>query len=129
MVASCAVVGEHERQGAAPSPHCATGDRPLSMPARRGRDNPPMPDTTLELVLRGEHIALDALLKATGLAPSGGFARQLITEGEVRVDGQVELRKTAKIRAGQTVELAGHRVMITAGPPQGDRSPSGGPTP
>jgi ribosome-associated protein len=59
-----------------------------------------MPITTLELELRGDHIALDALLKATGLAPSGGSARQMITEGLVRVDGQVELRKTAKLRGG-----------------------------
>jgi ribosome-associated protein len=73
-----------------------------------------MPDNTLELELRGEHIALDALLKATGLAPSGGAARQLITEGQVRVDGQVELRKTAKLRAGQCVEHGGQRVVITA---------------
>ena len=88
-----------------------------------------MPTTTLDFELRGEHIALDALLKATGLAPSGGSARQLITDGQVRVDGQVELRKTAKMRAGQCVEYAGHRIRIAAGPPQGDRSPLGGPTP
>lgn len=74
-----------------------------------------MPTPPLELELRGEHIALDALLKATGLAPSGGSARQLITEGLVRVDGQVELRKTAKLRAGQCVELGDQRVVITAG--------------
>lgn len=74
-----------------------------------------MPTPPLELELRGEHIALDALLKATGLAHSGGSARQLITEGLVRVDGQVELRKTAKLRAGQCVELGDQRVVITAG--------------
>jgi len=84
---------------------------------------------TIEFELRGEHIALDALLKATGLAPSGGSARQLIVAGEVRVDGQVELRKTAKMRAGQCVDCAGQRVQIAAGPPQGDRSPPEEPTP
>lgn len=73
-----------------------------------------MPITTLELELRGEHIALDALLKATGLAPSGGSARQLITEGLVRVDGQVELRKTAKLRAGQRVQLGDAEVHVIA---------------
>lgn len=73
-----------------------------------------MPITTLELELRGEHIALDALLKATGLAPSGGSARQLITEGLVRVDGQVELRKTAKLRAGQRVLLGDAEVHVIA---------------
>jgi ribosome-associated protein len=73
-----------------------------------------MPITTLELELRGEYIALDALLKATGLAPSGGSARQLITEGQVRVDGEVELRKTAKLRAGQRVRLGDAEVHVIA---------------
>ncbi len=66
------------------------------------------------LELRGEYIELDKLLKATGLADSGGQARALITAGEVTVDGQVELRKTAKMRAGQVVEFHGQRVRVTA---------------
>ena len=66
----------------------------------------------LELTLRGEFIELDKLLKAMGLVESGGRARVLIAAGEVRVDGQVELRKTAKIRAGQVVEFNGQRVEV-----------------
>ena len=42
---------------------------------------------TLDLQLRGDHITLDALLKATGLAASGGEAKALITSGQVLVDG------------------------------------------
>uniref|UniRef100_UPI003F74D847 RNA-binding S4 domain-containing protein n=1 Tax=Escherichia coli TaxID=562 RepID=UPI003F74D847 len=66
----------------------------------------------LELQLRGEFIELDKLLKATGLVESGGRARVLIAGGEVTVDGQVELRKTAKIRAGQQVGYAGQQVKV-----------------
>ena len=68
----------------------------------------------VDLELRGDYIELDKLLKATGLADSGGQARALIVAGEVRVDGQVELRKTAKMRAGQVVEFAGQRIRVTA---------------
>jgi ribosome-associated protein len=68
----------------------------------------------LELQLRGEFIELDKLLKATGLVESGGRARVLIAAGEVRVDGQVELRKTAKLRAGQVVEFGDQRVRVLA---------------
>ena len=71
-----------------------------------------MPD--IDLQLRGEYIELDKLLKATGLADSGGQARALIADGQVRVDGQVELRKTAKMRAGQVVAFAGQRVRVIA---------------
>lgn len=66
----------------------------------------------LELELRGDFIELDKLLKATGLCDSGGQARRLIADGEVQVDGQVELRKTAKIRAGQVVGFAGQQVRV-----------------
>ena len=62
--------------------------------------------------LRGEYITLDALLKATGLAPSGGIAKRMVADGRVRVDGAQELRKTCKIRAGQVVGLAGVRVQV-----------------
>ena len=67
---------------------------------------------TIDFELRGEFITLDRLLKATGLAESGGRARVIITEGRVQVNGQDELRKTAKIRAGQVVSLQGVRVRV-----------------
>ena len=38
-----------------------------------------------EFYIRGELITLDALLKATGLADSGGQAKELINEGKVKV--------------------------------------------
>lgn len=69
---------------------------------------------TIDFELRGDHIALDALLKATGLAPSGGTARQWIVDGQVQVDGAVELRKTAKIRAGRAVRLGDTTVRVSA---------------
>jgi ribosome-associated protein len=68
----------------------------------------------IDFELRGDHIALDALLKATGLADSGGAAKAMVAEGKVQVDGQQELRKTCKIRAGQVVALAGVRIKVRA---------------
>ena len=68
----------------------------------------------LELTLRGDYIELDKLLKAMGLVESGGRARMLIAAGEVTVDGQVELRKTAKMRAGQVVSFGGQQVKVVA---------------
>ncbi len=71
--------------------------------------------TPLAFELRGDHIALDALLKATGLAPSGGIAKRMIAEGLVRVDGRDERRKTCKIRAGQRVICGATEVVVGAG--------------
>lgn len=57
-------------------------------------------------------IELCDLLKLTGCCSSGGSAKLVIAAGEVRVDGQVELRKRGKIRSGQTVEYGTERIKI-----------------
>lgn len=72
---------------------------------------------TIDFALRGEHIALDALLKATGQASSGGAAKAMVAAGLVQVDGQIELRKTCKVRAGQVVSLHGVRIALHAAAP------------
>jgi ribosome-associated protein len=71
---------------------------------------------SIDFPLRGEFITLDALLKATGLAGSGGAAKAMVAEGLVQVDGRDELRKTCKIRAGQVVAVTGTRVRVMADP-------------
>jgi ribosome-associated protein len=70
----------------------------------------------VDFPLRGEFITLDALLKATGLADSGGGAKMLIAQGRVQVDGREELRRGAKLRAGQVVAVQGVRVRLLAEP-------------
>jgi ribosome-associated protein len=76
-----------------------------------------LPLQRIDFELRGEYIALDALLKATGLAGSGGSAKHMITDGQVRVDGQVELRRSCKLRAGRVAEVAGARIHVCAATP------------
>ena len=71
----------------------------------------------IDFELRGEHITLDALLKATGLASSGGIAKRMVADGRVQVDGRDESRKTCKIRAGQVVSVADARVQVRAAAP------------
>jgi len=69
---------------------------------------------TIEFKLRGEHVALCDLLKLTGIADSGGQGKQMIANGEVTVDGRPESRKTAKIRANQTVRCLGWNILTVA---------------
>jgi len=66
------------------------------------------------LRLKGEHIALCDLLKVCGVADSGGAAKHMVAEGDVLVDGQVELRKTCKIRPGQVVSGNGFELTVLA---------------
>jgi len=69
-----------------------------------------------EFTLRDEHVRLCDLLKLAGIAESGGQGKQLAASGAVTVDGVVEMRKTAKIRAGQLVECGGVKVRVLAAP-------------
>lgn len=69
----------------------------------------------MEFKLEGEaFILLQALLKVSGLCDTGGAAKAAITGGEVRVDGEPELRRGKKIRAGQVVSFAGQEVKVLA---------------
>lgn len=81
-----------------------------TMPALR----PVMPSAQ-PFALRGDHITLDALLKACGVAGSGGEAKLRIAAGEVSVNGEVELRRGRKLRAGDVVDVDGQRIAVQAG--------------
>ncbi len=64
-----------------------------------------MSATELAFTPIGEFIELHQLLKVTGVCESGGAGKALVASGAVSVDGRQELRKAAKIRAGQRVTV------------------------
>lgn len=66
----------------------------------------------MEFKLKGDFIALCDLLKTLGIAQSGGQGKAMVADGHVRVDGEIELRKTAKIRAGQTVTCFEETILV-----------------
>lgn len=74
---------------------------------------------TIRFPLEGDYIELNQLLKLAGACDSGGAGKALVAEGLVRVDGQTESRKTAKIRAGQTVQCEGLRIVVIPAPTEG----------
>ncbi len=68
-----------------------------------------IPDQIPELALSGAPLAIGALLKAAGLAPSTSEALRLIDQGGVRVDGSVVSDKTLKLAPGTVVLQVGKR--------------------
>ena len=62
-----------------------------------------------------DYVELCDLLKLTGLCGSGGIAKLEIAAGRARVDGEIELRKRAKLRAGQMVEYGGEQIRVDRG--------------
>ena len=69
-----------------------------------------MQTTTFELT--SEFIELNQLLKIVGFVDSGGAGKNKVASGVVSVDGKKELRKTAKIRAGQVVSVGDVRITV-----------------
>ena len=66
-----------------------------------------------DFVLLTEYIDLAQLLKASGLAMSGGEAKMFVTDGLVMVNGKTESRKRRKLRSGDVVVFNNeHKVCI-----------------
>lgn len=59
-----------------------------------------------------EYIPLCDLLKFLGLCENGGSAKIFISQGDVKVDGEIELRKRCKIRENQVVEFNGEKIRV-----------------
>jgi ribosome-associated protein len=67
---------------------------------------------TIEYQLTQDFVELNHLLKLAGLADSGGAGGALVSSGVVSVDGNVELRKRNKIRAGQVVTMGDTEIRV-----------------
>ncbi len=66
-------------------------------------DNSPSPDSQ----------RLDHFVKIVAEAGTGGQAKLLIQGGEVKVNGEIETRRRRKLTAGDVVEFAGQRHMVS----------------
>ena len=62
--------------------------------------------------LRDEFINLGQALKAAGLVESGVDAKLVILDGQVKVNGAVELQRGKKLHAGDVVEYDGEAIRI-----------------
>ena len=56
--------------------------------------------------LTEEYIELYKLIKLLDLVDSGAEAKMIVEHGHVIRNGEVETRKRAKIRAGETIQIA-----------------------
>lgn len=66
----------------------------------------------IETQIKTEYIKLDSLLKFSGLCDTGGFAKELIQQGEVKVNGEICTMRGKKIRSGDSVEAGGYTVRV-----------------
>ena len=62
--------------------------------------------------LRDEYIKLGQALKAAGLVESGVEAKDVIVEGQVKVNGNVEVQRGKKLYGGDIVTFHGVEIKI-----------------
>lgn len=67
---------------------------------------------TSKVKIKTEFIKLDSLLKFAGLCDTGGFAKELVQQGAVKVNGEVCTMRGKKIRPGDTIEVDRYRVEV-----------------
>jgi len=68
--------------------------------------------SNIEFKIEGEYIELMALLKALGIAQTGGHAKMIVDSGEVLRNGEVELRRRAKCIKGDVIEIEDQKIQL-----------------
>jgi ribosome-associated protein len=66
----------------------------------------------IEFKVEGDFIQMIQLLKATSLVGTGGEAQIVVSDGEVKYNGEVDYRKRLKVKSGDTVEFRGTKIKI-----------------
>lgn len=65
-----------------------------------------------KLATDSEYIELIKLLKAVNICGSGGEAKMLVDDEQVKLNGQIESRKRAKLRKGDKIEVFDKIIVI-----------------
>lgn len=60
----------------------------------------------------GNTIKLDQFLKLVGIAQTGGQAKLMVQDGDVRVNGTIETRRGRKLVSGDQVTVAGQTFSV-----------------
>lgn len=68
----------------------------------------------INITIKTPFIKLEQLLKLAGLTDTGGFAKALIQQGEILVNGEVCTMRGKKIRNGDQVTADQYTVVVTA---------------
>ena len=67
-----------------------------------------------EIAIRTETIRLSQFLKLANVVQDGVEAKFCILDGEVMVNGEIEIRRGRKLRVGDRVEIKGETFEVTA---------------
>ena len=66
----------------------------------------------MKIEINTEFIKLDSALKFAGIAENGAYAKEIILDGEVMVNGEIELRRGKKLYKGDKFKISGEEYEI-----------------
>ena len=66
----------------------------------------------MKIIISTEYIKLDSALKYAGIAENGAFAKDMILNGEVMVNGEIELRRGKKLYKGDIFQIFDEEYII-----------------
>ena len=69
------------------------------------------------ITINEEFIRLDNLMKFSGMCNSGGRAKYLIQNGEVKLNGEICTMRGKKLRPGDTIEYQNRTITVTSNTP------------
>lgn len=94
----------------------AEDDEARGTAGRRNADDDHQKEGRADEATAEPGLTLGSALKLSGLADTGGQAKALIQEGQVRVNGSVERRRKRKVVDGDEIEVAGEVFVIESLP-------------
>ena len=65
-----------------------------------------------KLSIKEDFIRLDSAMKLAGIVSTGGHAKTVIQNGEVKVNGEICLMRGKKLKRGDTAEFDGFKFVI-----------------
>lgn len=67
----------------------------------------------IDVKIKTEFIKLDSLLKFAGITDTGGFAKELVQQGNVKINGEVCTMRGKKIRPGDIVSVDNYELHVS----------------
>ena len=67
----------------------------------------------MEITIRDEFIKLGQALKLAGVVEDGVEAKYVISDGKVKVNGEVDERRGRKVYAGDVISYNGNEIKVT----------------
>ncbi|TXT35890.1 MAG: RNA-binding S4 domain-containing protein [Planctomycetota bacterium] len=66
-----------------------------------------------EITPEANKLCLDQFLKLSSIAGTGGHAKFMIQNGDVRVNGEIETRRRRKLVVGDVIDVGGEQFLVT----------------